>query len=145
MRKFMISAAAALVCGAIPAMALAQMVERPGRYAMQPVEGGFARLDTDTGAVSLCVKRGAEFSCQPVADERGQQQKEIDRLKAENLELQHRLADAQAGKDKRLDLPSEEDVDKALNYMERLVKKFRDKMRELEGSDGGGKGKGTPL
>lgn len=126
--------------------ALPQPAERPGRYAMQPVEGGFARLDTETGAVSLCSKKGTGFSCDPVADERGLQ-KEIDRLNAENRELHaelKRLAEQQSqGREgKRMELPSEEDVDKALNYMERLVKKFRDKMKELEGN---GSGKGTPL
>jgi hypothetical protein len=34
-----------------------------------------------------------------------------------------------------LQLPSEEEVDRALGYMQRLMRKFRDKMRELE-SDG---------
>ena len=126
--------------------ALPLPAERPGRYAMQPVEGGFARLDTETGAVSLCTKKGTGFSCDAVADERGLQ-KEIDRLNAENRELHaelKRLAEQQShGREgKRMELPSEEDVDKALNYMERLVKKFRDKMKELEGN---GSGKGTPL
>ena len=42
----------------------------------------------------------------------------------------------------KLELPSEEDVDKALSYMERMFKKFRDKLKEL---DKDGSGKGTPL
>jgi hypothetical protein len=31
-----------------------------------------------------------------------------------------------------LNLPSEQDVDKALSYMERMVKKFQDTMKRLE-------------
>ena len=37
-----------------------------------------------------------------------------------------------AEKGPRLQLPSEEEVDRALGYMQRLMRKFKDKMRELD-------------
>ena len=46
-----------------------------------------------------------------------------------------------AGKDRRAEkgpkfqLPSDEDVDRAFGYMQRLMRKFKEKMRELD-SDG---------
>ena len=33
---------------------------------------------------------------------------------------------------RRLQLPSEEEVDRALGYMQRLMRKFKDKLRELD-------------
>lgn len=127
--------------------------ERPGRFSMQPTDGGFLRLDTVTGDVSLCSRApAATFECKPVKDDRDLQN-EMSRLSTENKELRaeiKRLEDMlglgggphpDKGKP-RLELPSEEDVDKALGYLERMFKKFRDKMKDL---DSGRDGKGTPL
>ena len=124
--------------------------ERPGRFSMQPAEGGFVRLDTATGDVSLCAKAGQTFECKPVKDDRDMQ-REIARLSEENKELKAEIKRMEemlglgGGPGKpppKLELPTEEDVDKALSYLERMFKKFRDKLKEF---DGGGNGKGTPL
>ena len=56
------------------------------RYIMQPVDGGILRLDTETGAMSMCAKRGAAYSCEPVQDDRSSQ-KDLERLTAENRDL----------------------------------------------------------
>ena len=42
-----------LLAGATP-----EGEERGGRFVMTPVEGGFLRMDTLTGAVSLCQRAG---------------------------------------------------------------------------------------
>lgn len=124
--------------------------ERPGRYTMHPAEGGFLRLDTATGDVTMCAKAGATFECKPVKDDRDMQ-REIARLSDENKELKAEIKRMEemlglgGGPGKptpKLELPTEEDVDKALSYLERMFKKFRDKLKEF---DGGGNGKGTPL
>lgn len=117
--------------------------DQPGRFVMQPVDGGIMRLDTRTGAVALCTRKGTSFACEPVPDSRAPES-ELARLAAENRELKDRLARLEAegpAARKSLELPSEAEVDKALDYFERMVKKFRDRMKNLEGSSG----KGTPL
>lgn len=146
------AAAVLLITFAIPAAVatpppdpLPAEADRSGRFAMHPVDGGFVRLDTVTGAVSLCSRRPQGFACEPVPDERGQQL-EIERLKAENKALteeNRRLLDENVrttGR-KRFELPSEAEVDKGLDYIERMFKKFRDRIRDLEK----GTGRGTPL
>jgi hypothetical protein len=124
-------------------------VERGGRFVMTPVEGGFLRMDTQTGAVSMCQRTSGQWACESVADDRRALERELERLGAENRELSSTVRrledmlgqpDAQ-GRDRRAEkapgfqLPSEEEVDRALGYMQRLMRKFRDKMRELD-SDG---------
>ena len=47
--RFLVPAVLA-VLAAVPASA--QTRDAPGRFTMQPIEGGFLRLDTQTGAVS---------------------------------------------------------------------------------------------
>ena len=129
--------------------------EKPGRFTMQPADGGFLRLDTVTGDVSLCARAGAgaSFECKPVKDDRDLQS-EIARLAEENKELKAEIKrlEEMLGLDggppspkPRLELPSEEDVDKALSYLERMFKKFRDKLKEFDSPSSGPNGKGTPL
>jgi len=135
-----VAALAALV-GAAP-----ETEERAGRFVMTPVEGGFLRMDTHTGAVSMCQRTSGKWACEAVADDRRALDKELERLGAENRELsstvrrlEEMLAlpdaegrDRRAEKGPRLQLPSEEEVDRALGYMQRLMRKFKDKLRELD-------------
>ena len=139
----------------IPALAPAVLAappaeaERSGRFVMQPVEGGVLRMDSETGAMSLCVKRAAGLTCEPVEDKAGGQ-RDADRLATENRELKaeiRRLEDMLGLGDKpvekpvrKFELPSEQDVDKAMSYVERMIRKFREKLKDLEGATGSGKG-----
>ena len=123
--------------------------ERAGRYTMSPIDGGFVRLDTETGAMSTCNRRDTKWVCEPMGDEGQSMRSELDRLRAENRRLEAlagippQSEGLDAPTDKRLELPSEEDVDKAFDYVERLFRKFRDRIKQFEKEDG--EGKGTPL
>ncbi len=140
--------------------------ERPGRYIMQPVDGGALRMDSETGAMSLCTRRNGAFACEPVQDERTSQ-KETERLTTENRDLKaeiKRLEEMlglgekpQAGnppgrgpgnqqseerpvsRSPKFELPTEEDLDKALSYAERMLKKFREKWKDIERGTGNGR------
>ncbi len=118
--------------------------EKPGRYTMTPTEGGFLKLDTATGVVELCTKAGDEWACKPTKDGETALRKEIDGLKAENEVLKDQLktADEVAGlgdPDKKggpgrgkAQLPTEQDVDQAFDYFERMVKKLRERLNRIE-------------
>ena len=69
--------------GSVPASAQ----ERPQRFTMTPTEGGFVRLDTETGAVSICTRRDGAWACEPMPEERQALSREIERLQTENKRL----------------------------------------------------------
>jgi len=149
-------AAPALLALAMTIPAAAQVRETPGRYTMQPVDGGFLRLDTQTGAVAMCRPgSGGTVDCKPAEAKESGLLGELARLRAENTELKaevKRLEEVaglsgrggpqlNSQPPEKLQLPTEQDVDQALDYVERMYKKFRDRLRNLESS-----GKpGTPL
>ncbi len=145
--------ALALVSAAtVAAASIAVGQERSGRFVMNPVDGGFARLDTETGAMSICKPQSkdptasGQWSCQPMGDVVADSRK----LEAENKELRAEIrrmedllglnGDKPKDGDKQAErrpgggfnLPSEQEVDRALSYMERMVKKFHDTMKRLE-------------
>ncbi len=117
---------------ALPTIALAQT---GGRFTFQPVEGGLMRLDTETGQVSHCTKAGDSFACRSVADDRAALMDEIERLKRENEQLRHTAGKAQ-GPTAKLQLPSEEEIDKAMGLVEtlmrRMLRTFRDEAPQPE-------------
>ncbi len=134
--------------------------ERPGRYSMSPADGGgFVRLDTETGAMALCQRRDTEWNCREMAEPGRGLGDEVERLRAENQRLKGEIrqmediivGDKRGGGERRAErpgstfqLPSEQDVDQAMTYVQRMMRKFREKLKELE-SETGGTGKGTPL
>jgi hypothetical protein len=117
-----------------------------GRFTMYPADGGFLRLDTQTGQMSTCQKSGSSWACSSLPDERENYEKDVSALKQENSELKSavkRLEDlAGVNGDKRKEatapratLPTEEDVDKAMSYVQRMLKKFKEKIKEFEDTD----------
>lgn len=108
-----------------------------GRYALSPIDGGVLRLDKATGDVSLCAQKSDAWVCEPVED-RAKTGENRSRLETENGELKARikaLEDQLAGSElpaPKSQLPTEEDVDKALDYVESIFKKFRDRIRKYE-------------
>jgi len=65
-----------------------------GRYTFSQVPDGMLRLDTRTGAVSLCAKKEAGFACNTVPDERLALENEIARLQRENGALKKDMSQA---------------------------------------------------
>jgi len=95
-----------------------------GRYSMTPVDGGFLRLDTRNGMVSLCkVENGAAF-CRAATEERTALEGEIDRLLKQNEALKKQSGGPS--------LPGRQDFDRALDYAEQFMRRMMRIMREDE-------------
>lgn len=124
--------------------------ESAGRYSMSPAEGGgFVRLDRETGQMASCQRRGEEWSCREMSEPGRGLDREIDRLREENTRLKAEIRQMEdiifsekreQSRAPEFRLPSEKDIDEAMSYAQRMLKKFRDKLKEFEGED-----KATPL
>jgi hypothetical protein len=136
--------------------------EKSGRYTMTPAEGGALKLDTVTGAVSLCTRAGGDWACKPTQDGEQTLRREIEGLKAENDVLKDQLVKMEelagigdprktegplggprpgGSGDSKMGLPTEKEVDQAFDYFESMVKKLRERFNKLEGPPK----PGTPL
>lgn len=104
----------------------------PGRYSMQKSETGIARLDTQTGEVSLCQEKDAQLVCRTAADERAAFEQEIDLLtkRVEALEKAVKSGESVA----KRDLPTDEEIDRTMGIMERMMRKFMEIVKDIEGS-----------
>jgi prefoldin subunit 5 len=93
--------------------------------------------------MSMCRDKTGQWACETLPDERAALEKEIERLTTENRDLYgsikklEEIAGVPDAKPKAsVQLPTEEDVDKAMSYIQRMFKKFREKLKEFEEPDG---------
>ncbi|MDA9439183.1 hypothetical protein XH98_08660 [Bradyrhizobium sp. CCBAU 51745] len=128
-----------------------------GRYAMTPIPEGVLRLDTRTGTVSTCSKNGAGWACYTVPDERSALDAEIGRLQAEVEKLKGQLAAgptvsgkidealpksdplkkaepkvAEGERKLEIPLPSDQDLDRAMSFLERAWRRLIDMANRVQ-------------
>ncbi|HRY03252.1 MAG TPA: hypothetical protein P5256_09000 [Beijerinckiaceae bacterium] len=130
MRVLIGPAGAAILAMTLAAPALAEGAASTdptenGRYSMTPTDGGFLRLDTRTGAVSLCKVVSGSAVCRAATEERAALQGEIDRLTKQNEALKQQKSGDSS-------LPSKQDFDRALDYAERFMRRMMRIMRDEE-------------
>ena len=122
-----------------------------GRYTFSQVSDGMLRLDTRTGAVSLCAKKDAGWACNAVPDERAALENEIARLQRENGALKKDMlarglplpggvasappADKQRELNLKVPLPSDAEIDRVMSAFEKMWRRIVDMVQKTPGSD----------
>jgi hypothetical protein len=121
----------------VPALLLAGLVgsasgEEVERYRLEKTENGYVRMDTATGEMSICEERTGQLVCKMAADERAAFQDEIDRLQAKLDGIEGRVAKLEERAIPEALLPSDEEVDKSLDIMEKFFNRFMGMMKQLD-------------
>lgn len=114
--------------------------EETDRYRLEKSANGYVRMDTQTGAMSICEERSGQLVCKMAADERAALQDEVDRLQSSVKALDERVAKLENSLSARLEskLPSEEDFNKTMSYMERFLRGFMDIVKDMDKEYGDG-------
>jgi hypothetical protein len=106
--------------------------EVTGRYVLEKVEQGFLRLDSETGAMALCGAKAGVWECETLKDQSLDLAAELGRLKAENDRLKARVTELEkAGAATKL--PSDQDVDRMMDIFGKMLDRFLDFAREMDG------------
>jgi hypothetical protein len=120
-----------------------------GRYSYSSVPDGMLRLDTRTGAVSLCAKQ-VTWACNAVPDERVALENEIARLQRENgalkkdmlargLPLPGGVASSPSANQRELNLkvplPSDAEIDRVMSAFEKMWRRLIDMVQKTPNSD----------
>jgi hypothetical protein len=144
-------AALALAAGLIGGPAL--LADEPkGRFTMMPLdEDRIVRLDTQTGVTSICKPAEDGLKCVTAEDDQQKLRDEMARLEAENRHLKNemRLMEETLGLSPpgpggaspqpdggppapKARIPSEQDVDRMFDYLESMVRKFKERIERLD-------------
>jgi hypothetical protein len=102
----------------IPAASYAQAPQQ-NRFQLERTESGVVRLDTQTGAMTLCREENGTLTCRMQPDERAAYEEELDRLEKRVTSLEERLSQTPPNA-----LPTDEEVDKSLSIMEKFMRRF---------------------
>ena len=102
----------------IPAASYAQAPQQ-NRFQLERTESGVVRLDTQTGAMTLCREENGTLTCRMQPDERAAYEEELDRLEKRVTSLEERLSQTPPSA-----LPTDEEVDKSLSIMEKFMRRF---------------------
>lgn len=122
-----LAAAAVFLALAVPTGAAAQ----EDRYTLERTEDGYVRMDTRTGQMSICSERAGQLVCRLAVDDRDALQDDLEALQSRLTAVENRLSALEgvpaAG------LPSEDEFEQGLSYMERFFRRFMDMVKEFDG------------
>lgn len=138
----------AIAASALLATPAGAAPEASGRYAMTRIHDGVLRLDTATGAVSVCRREDGEWACEAVRDPHLDLQREVEALRGENAALRAEIGRAERdgdappeATDKKQDrlmpdedasLSAEKTIDEMMAVFESMMRRFRDMIESLE-------------
>ncbi len=108
--------------------AAAQDVER---FQIERTRDGYVRLDTQTGAMTLCRETDGRLTCSP-ASQNGEATDEIAELRERVKVLESRIAGLET-RAPVAGLPPDEEFERGIGYMERFFRMFMGLVREFEG------------
>ena len=140
MRAF---ALAALFPAALLLTAAAPEPQPAGRYQLQPTDGGFLRLDRDTGATAFCSPSGEGYACRAASEELAANGAEVARLEKRLAALEEQVRaltrpaapppkDAPAESDGSLRLPSDEEIGKVTSFLERALRRLKELGEQMQ-------------
>jgi len=130
----------------LPMMVLAVALSGPdaafsqeaGRYTMEKSDKGYVRLDTRTGDVSVCAEQSGQMVCKMAADDRRAYEDDLASLEARVKKLEEQVAAyGKLPPVVRDTLPSEEEFEKSMSYMERFFRRFMDIVKSFDGGSDG--------
>lgn len=98
------------------------------RFKLQKVEGGFLRLDAQTGQVSFCKEREGNWICETAADDRAALEAEIRRLTDRLAVLEKQSNDPT----NRFRTPSDQEIEQVMGFFEKMMKRFRGVVENLK-------------
>ena len=117
-----------------------------GRYSMLETKNGIVRLDKKTGAMATCKASPKGWDCTSLSNSAlatSPDNETIEKLRKENLKLKQQLANQldnetlKPGETQQtFKFPKDEEIDQSIEYMEKMIRKFRDAMKRLQEQDG---------
>ena len=105
------------------------------RYRLEKTEKGYVRMDTQTGAMSICEEYGGQLVCKLAADEREAYQDQIEHLENSLKALENRVAALENREAAAPALPTEEEFEKGMGYMERFLRRLMGVVKDIERED----------
>ena len=126
---------AAVVLVAPVLTASGALAQETGRYRLEQSETGYVRLDTKTGAISVCTEQSqGQMICKMATEDREAYEDDLADLQERVKVLEDRLAaiEPKGSGNTASGLPSEQEFEQSMSYMERFMRRFMDIAKSFE-------------
>ena len=126
---------AAVVLVAPVLTASGALAQETGRYRQEQSETGYVRLDTKTGAISVCTEQSqGQMICKMATEDREAYEDDLADLQERVKVLEDRLAaiEPKGSGNTASGLPSEQEFEQSMSYMERFMRRFMDIAKSFE-------------
>lgn len=112
--------------------ALPALSQDDARYQMEKTADGYVRLDKQTGDMSICKEQAGQMICRAAADDRASLADEIGRIDGRLASIEDKLAKMEkSGLSSGNEMPTEEEFEKTMGYMEKFFRRFMDVVKDL--------------
>jgi hypothetical protein len=119
---------------------LAAHAQDSDRYRLERTESGFVRMDTQSGQMSFCTESSGELTCRSAAEGAAPvNDSQIEALNRRIEALERRIAALEGNPpgNGSNTLPSEEEFEQTMSFMERFLRRFMGIVKDLEGETPG--------
>jgi hypothetical protein len=123
---------------AIAASVSAGFAEDLIRYTLEKTADGYVRMDKATGTMSICKEQGDQLVCRIAADDRMAVDDQIAGLEKRLSALENKLGNLdKSGLKSEQSLPTDEEFEKTMSYMEKFFRRFMGVVKELNDEENG--------
>ncbi len=103
------------------------------RYRLEKTDRGYVRMDTQTGAMSICEDRETQLVCKSAVMEPGGAAQSSDAdLQKRIDQLEIRIAQLESARSMKSTETTEQEFEQGLDFMERFFRRFMGLAREFE-------------
>lgn len=107
-----------------------------GRYTMEKTAQGYVRLDNRTGEMSICTEQSGQLVCKLAAEERRAFEDELASLSERVKKLEDTVAaNGGVAAAPRETLPSDEEFEKTMGYMEQFFRRFMGIVKDFQNEE----------
>ncbi|MGC0052270.1 hypothetical protein ACNSPG_04295 [Brucella pituitosa] len=108
--------------------------EENGRYRLEGTETGYVRLDTRTGALSVCNEQQGQLICKMATEDREAYENDLSDLQDRVKKLEDKVTALEAGGASATapKLPTDAEFEQSLGYMERFMRRFMDVTKSFD-------------
>lgn len=108
------------------------------RYALEKTADGYVRMDKSTGEMSICKEQGDQLVCRLAADDRLAIDDQMASLEQRLNALEVKLGTMEkSGLTGKQSLPTDEEFEKTIGYMEKFFRRFMGVVKELNDEENG--------
>jgi hypothetical protein len=112
------------------------VAEDANRYSLEKTATGYVRMDNATGEMSICKEQAEQLICRIAADDRLALEDGISRLETRLAKVEEKLASLQtSGVTTNDKMPTDEEFEKTMGYMEKFFRRFMGVVKDLNESD----------